>query len=142
MTASHSSSVIENSIRSRRMPALLTSTSRPPNVSTASCTIAVGVGERTDVADVGDGLAAGGGDLVDDLLRRTDVAAGAVAAAAEVVDHDLGTLVGQHQGVLTADAAPGSGHDAHSSFTHLVCHERDCTRRGSNSESRTDDTVK
>ena len=38
MTASHSSSVIENSIRSRRMPALLTTTSSPPNVSIACCT--------------------------------------------------------------------------------------------------------
>ncbi len=39
MTASHSSSVIENSIRSRRIPALLMSTSTPPKVSTACCTI-------------------------------------------------------------------------------------------------------
>src|SRR3954453_5432313 len=38
MTESHSSSVIENSIRSRRMPALLTSTSSPPNVSMAWAT--------------------------------------------------------------------------------------------------------
>ena len=35
MTASHSSSVMFVSMRSRRMPALFTSTSRPPKVSTA-----------------------------------------------------------------------------------------------------------
>jgi hypothetical protein len=35
ITASHSVSVMFTSIRSRRMPALLTSTSRPPNVVTA-----------------------------------------------------------------------------------------------------------
>ncbi len=39
MTASHSSSVAFTSIRSRRKPALLTSTSSPPNVSTACATI-------------------------------------------------------------------------------------------------------
>src|SRR5215212_6311691 len=38
-TASHSASDIENTIRSRRMPALLTSTSRRPNASTASATM-------------------------------------------------------------------------------------------------------
>ena len=53
-------------------PALLTSTSRPPNVSMAALdelTSAVPVG---DVVGVGDGLAARRGDLVDDLLGRPD----------------------------------------------------------------------
>ena len=36
----------------------------------------------------------------------------AVHLAAEVVDHDLGAVLGQHQRVLAADAASGSGHDA------------------------------
>ena len=40
MTASHSSSAIENNIRSRRMPALFTRASKPPKVSIASWTIA------------------------------------------------------------------------------------------------------
>ncbi len=40
ITASHSSSVIVKIIRSRRIPALLTSTSRPPNRSTACRTSA------------------------------------------------------------------------------------------------------
>ena len=40
MTASHSSSAAVNNIRSRRKPALLTSTSSPPNVSSARCTSA------------------------------------------------------------------------------------------------------
>ena len=38
MTASHSSSVMFTSMRSRRIPALFTSTCRSPNVSTAFCT--------------------------------------------------------------------------------------------------------
>src|SRR3954467_674559 len=38
MTASHSSALIEKIIRSRRMPALLTSTLRPPYVDTARST--------------------------------------------------------------------------------------------------------
>ena len=40
ITESQSSSVIENNIRSRRIPALLTTTSRPPNVSIACFTAA------------------------------------------------------------------------------------------------------
>ena len=38
MTASHSSSVMFTSMRSRRMPALFTTTSRRPNVSIACLT--------------------------------------------------------------------------------------------------------
>ena len=36
--------------------------------------------------------------------------------AAEVVDDDLGALLGQHQRVLAADAPPGAGDDADPSF--------------------------
>ena len=35
----------------------------------------------------------------------------AVHVAAEVVDHDLRALAGERERVLTADAAPRSGHD-------------------------------
>ncbi len=58
MTASHSSSVMFVSIRSRRMPALFTSTCRSPNVSTAESTSALGGVEVGDVVVVGDGLSA------------------------------------------------------------------------------------
>ena len=43
---------------------------------------------RGDGVGVGDGLAAGGLDLVDDQLGGAGVAAGAVDGAAEVVDDD------------------------------------------------------
>ena len=64
-----------------------------------------------DVVAVGDGLAAHGLDLLDDLLRGGQVGPGAVLGAAEVVDHDLGALRREQQRVLAADPAPGSGDD-------------------------------
>ena len=120
MTASHSASVMFASIRSRRMPALLTSTSRPPKVSTACCDQALGAVPVRDVVGVGDGLAAHGDDLVDDVVRRTGRRARAVHRAAEVVDDDLGPVFGQHQRVLAADAATGAGDDAHPSLAQLA----------------------
>ena len=67
---------------------------------------ALGALEVGDALAVGDGLAAGGDDLVDDLLRRRGVGAAAVHVAAEVVDHDLGPVAGQRQGVLPPDPRP------------------------------------
>ena len=119
MTASHSASSMFTSIRSRRMPALLTRTSRPPKVSMAWSHEALGAVPVGDVVGVGDGLAPGGDDLVDDGLGRAGRRAGAVHGAAEVVDHDLGAVLGQEQGVLPPDAAAGAGHDADPSFAEL-----------------------
>jgi hypothetical protein len=81
---------------------------------------------RVPVAHVGavhDRLAARCLDLVDDLLRRGRVGAGAVAVATEVVHDDLGALLGEHERVLAPDATPGAGDDGHSAFTH-ACHVR------------------
>ena len=65
-------------VLSRRMPALLTTMStRAEGVDRGLHDGRAALGRRDAVA-VGDGLAAGRRDLVDDLLGRTDVAAVAV----------------------------------------------------------------
>jgi hypothetical protein len=71
-------------------------------------------GPGGDVLGIRDRLPARGGDLVGDGLGRASRGAAAVPAAAEVVDHHLGTLRGERQGVRLADAVPGAGdnHDA------------------------------
>ena len=72
---------------------------------------AAGAGEVGDVLAVGDGLAARGLDLGDDLLRRRQVGALAGERAAEVVDDDLRAGRGERERVRAADAAPGAGDD-------------------------------
>ncbi len=99
MTASHSASVMLTIIRSRRMPALLTTTSRVPNVSIACWTSLFGAVPVGDVVGVRDGLAAGA------LISLTTCWAGpvagpAVAVAPDVVDDDLGAVLGEQQRVL------------------------------------------
>ena len=117
MTASHSSTVMLTSIRSRRIPALQTRTSSPPKVSTAWPDQVAGAVEVGDVVGVGDRLAAHREDLVDDLLGRSGRGALAADAAAQVVDHDLRTLAGEREGLGPTDAAPGARHDGHASVT-------------------------
>ena len=56
-------------------------------------------------------LAAGRGDLVDDLLGRALVGALAGGLAAEVVDDDRGTLGREQQRLGAPDPAPGAGDD-------------------------------
>ena len=65
------------------------------------------------------GLAAGGDDLVGHGLHDARVAAGAVGVAADVVEHQLGAVLGEHPGVLAPDASAGPGDDAHPAFTDL-----------------------
>jgi hypothetical protein len=57
-----------------------------------------------DVVSVGDGLPAGGLDLID-----------YVTGGSEVVDHDFGTLSRELQRMLTADASGRAGDDDDSS---------------------------
>ena len=64
-----------------------------------------------DVVVVGDRLATGGDDLVDDLLGGRRVGASPVRVAAEVVDDDLGALPGEKEGVLPTDASSRAGDD-------------------------------
>ena len=105
MTASHSSSevltehaiaeeagVVHQRRRARRR-------CRPP-----CCDQALGLLPVGDVGAVGDGLAAHGPDGVDHLAGRAAGATRAVDLGAEVVDHDLGTLAGELEGVRPADA--------------------------------------
>jgi len=72
---------------------------------------ALGTAPAGAVVTVGDGLAAGGLDLLDDLLRRPSVAALAGARATQVVDHDRGALAREEQCFLSPDAAPGTRDD-------------------------------
>src|SRR5690606_14501063 len=86
-----------------------------------------GAGGIRDVVSVGHGLAARRFDLVDHLLRRPDLAAGAVLRTAQVVDHDLRAFGGEQQCVLPADA-PARARDqrdlpvqaSHSRLLHVV----------------------
>ena len=111
MTASKSSSLIFTSVRSRTMPALLTRMSMEPKTSVAVATMRSAPSKSvTDSCD-GTALPAESLDLRADAARR--IVAGVVApqAHAEVVDHDRGTLAGQFEGELPADAPTRSGDD-------------------------------
>ena len=110
------------STRSRRMPALLTRTWRSPKASTAVSIRRLPPSQSADVVGVGHRLAPGRGDLVHHLLGRGAVVARAVDRAAEVVDHHLGPLGGEQQGVLASDAAAGPGDDRDPSVqcSHVV----------------------
>ena len=57
------------------------------------------------------GLAAAGPDLVDDLAGGAGAAPAAVELGAEVVDHDLGALAGELEGVRPAEPPARAGHD-------------------------------
>ena len=94
---------------------MLTSTWRSPNASIAGVDQALAALPVGHVVGVGDGLAAHGLDLVDDLLGGRAVVARAVDGAAEVVDDDLGALGGEQQRVLAADAAARAGDDGDAS---------------------------
>ena len=64
-----------------------------------------------DVVAVGHGLAAGGLDGVDHLLRRRWVAAGAVAGPAEVVDDDGGAFLREQLRIGLAQPVARAGDD-------------------------------
>ena len=111
MTESHSCSVMFTITRSRRIPALFTSTCRSPNVSTAVWIRRWAPSQSATLSTLATRLAAHGLDLVDHLLRGRPVVAGPVDVAAEVVDHDLGALRGEEQRVLAAEATSCAGDD-------------------------------
>ena len=101
MTASQSSSVMLNNMRSRVIPALLTTMLRPAE-AVGRFHQFVGGGPLADVACDGDGLGPGGGDLVDDI--------GFVQRAGDVVDHDGGARAGKADGLGAAQARGRAGH--------------------------------
>ena len=71
---------------------------------------ALGGGDRVRVEH---GLAAGGLDLVDDLLAGSGVTAGTVDRAADVVDDHERTPAGEEHRVLAPEAAARTGDDRH-----------------------------
>ena len=77
---------------------------------------------RGDAVVVGDGLAAGRLDLVDDLLGGRLGAAGAVGGAAEVVDDDERAPLGEVEGVRPAEAAAGARDDRHLAVEPEISH--------------------
>ena len=117
-TASKSSGVIENIILSRRMPALFTSTSRRPNASIAVLDDVLRALEVGDAVVVGDRFAAAALDDVDDLVGGALVGAFAGDRAAEVVDDDLGAVVGEQDRLAAADTVARSGDDRHLAVEH------------------------
>src|SRR5215212_7191924 len=109
MTASQSASSILTSMRSRRMPALLTSTSSLPKAETA-CSISRRAPSQWLISSrIGDGLATGGVDLGDDGLRRRVIGAAPGAAGADIADDDLCALGGELQRVFASNAARRPG---------------------------------
>jgi hypothetical protein len=64
-----------------------------------------------DVVGVDHRLAAHPADLLDDLVGRARGRTRTGAVAAQVVDDDAGTLAGELERVLAADAAPRPRHD-------------------------------
>ena len=101
MTASQSSSVMLNSIRSRVIPALLT-TMRQPAETVGGRDQFVGGAARADVTGDGDALGPGGRDLVEHV--------GLVEGAGDVVDDDRGTRAGQADRLGPAEARGRAGH--------------------------------
>ncbi len=100
MTSSHSSSERLNSIRSRVMPALLTTMSRLPSPS-AAATMASAVDALPHVTLDDRDLAAAGADLV----------GGVVGSAGQVVEHHSGTGIGQGERLGAPETGPGAGDD-------------------------------
>ena len=98
-------------MRSRRIPALLTSTCRSPNVSTASATTSPACDQSAMSWPLTAARPPACSISSDDLPggRRIRSLAGDVAA--EVVDDDGGALRGEEQRVAAAEAAAGAGHD-------------------------------
>ena len=78
--------------------------------------------EVGDAVVVGDGLAAAALDDVDDLVGGRLVGTLAGDRAAEVVDDDLGAVVGEHDRLAPPDAAAGTGDDRDLAVEHaLTC---------------------
>ena len=122
-TASHSSSVMLKTMRSRRMPAALQRTSTRPYSSTAVRTIAPAESKSATESKLATAFAAGDANLRDDVGGRAGRGAGAVNGAAQVVDHHGGALLREQQRHGAADSAASARHYGHSAF-QPVAHQR------------------
>ena len=78
----------------------------------------LGAVEVGDAVVVGDGLAAALGDDVDDLVGGPLVGALAGHRPAEIVDDDLGAVVGELHRLAAADTVARSGDDRHLAVEH------------------------
>ena len=116
MTASHSSADMLTSMRSRRIPALLTRMWRSPKVVTAWSIMRLAPSQSATSSKLATA------DPPAAVISSTTCWAGEVSAPvpsgfpAEVVHHHLGTLGGEEQRVLPADSPSCSGDDRHSAF--------------------------
>jgi hypothetical protein len=68
-----------------------------------------------DIRAVGHRGAAGLADFLDHGFRRGQRPAGAVAGAAEIIDHDLGAAARQSQRMRPSEAIARAGHDGDAS---------------------------
>ena len=89
--------------RSRTMPALFTTQSMRPNVSTAACTILGRAVGFSHAVPAGDGLATTRLDFRDDLVGRAGLT---VLPGTHVVDDDLGAIGGEGEREIAPD--PGA----------------------------------
>ena len=130
MTASHSSSEVLTSIRSRTNPALLTRMSSPPYVSIACSTIAAACAKSATSAPLTTASPTSGHDLGDDLVGRRLPGSLAGQRDAEVVDNHLGAVPRPLQRVGAADATARSGHDRDPALEKLAHHAVPSALRG------------
>ena len=113
MTSSHSCSVMLKIIRSRRMPATLTSTSSRPNSSIAVPIRPSAAAKSEMSAPLATALPPASAISATVVVGGPGVLPGAVDCHAQVGDHHRGALAGQQQGHRPADPAPGAGDDRH-----------------------------
>ena len=111
MTASQSTALMRWKMRSRRMPALLTTQSMRPKLSMAVLMMRSAPCGSATLSPLAHGNAARLLDLADHLVGDRDVGALALGRAAEIVDHHLGALGGGQHGDLPPDAPPRAGDD-------------------------------
>jgi hypothetical protein len=119
MTASHSLSVTFTSMRSRRIPALFTSTSRRPNAE-IDCSI-ISFAPAKSLTSLAFATATPPALRISSTTSSAGRGASTVARSAEIVDHDLRAIRGEHERILSSDAAACPGDDHHAAFTES-CH--------------------
>src|SRR5271169_4083115 len=101
MTDSKASMLMRWKIASRRMPALLTTPSSLPKLSTAAFTIRLAGIASATVSKFATAML----DLLDDFFRGRCTCSRTVGGAAGVVDDDLGAFGRAQQRDLAPDAA-------------------------------------
>ena len=112
------------------MPALLIRMWTPPSSALACGDHRLDLAEIGDAGAAGDRRAAGGADLLDHA-RGGVALPGAVARAAEIVDHDPGAAPSELERISPAEAAAGAGDDGDAAFEadrHAACPPRHSER--------------